>query len=70
SSPAGAADLAGLGEQALQRTLAQPGRNRPAAFHLLAADAFLTYACEAIVEGSDVQTGLKALLERVGERFS
>jgi hypothetical protein len=69
SCPAGADHLAELGEKVLVRALEQPGRNRSAAFHLLAADAFFTYACEAMATESNVQGGLKALLKRIGERF-
>jgi hypothetical protein len=64
------AHLAELGEAALRRALENPGRDRGAAFHLLAADAFLTYACEVGAEEADVQGSLMALLEQIGERFS
>lgn len=54
----------GLG--ALREAVARPGRERAAAFHLLAADAYLTYACEAATEAEDPGGALEALLERVG----
>lgn len=57
--------LARRGVDALSEALARPGRNRTAAFHLLAADAYLTYACEAVVEESDVETGLIEILRLV-----
>jgi len=34
----------------LGRARAEPGRVRKSAFHLLAADALITYACEAALE--------------------
>jgi len=53
----------------LQRALSLPPGERTAAFHLLAADALLTYACEAAVEegGTEdaVEEGLVAILARV-----
>ncbi len=51
----------------LDEALARPGRNREGALHLLAADGFLTYACEAATEADDVGAMLKSLLERVAE---
>ena len=56
----------------LDRALQESGRGREAAFHLLAADAFLTYACEVASEnppGDDLPGELEALLARFGERF-
>lgn len=70
SVPPGVAELADLGEAALFRALGKPGRNRGAAFDLLAADAFLTYACEAGAEEADVRACLTALLEHLRERFT
>ena len=43
--------------------LARPGRDREGAFHLLAADALLTYACEASAGEEDVERSLVDLLE-------
>ncbi len=41
----------------------RPGRDRGAAFELLAADALLTYACEAALEADDPDAALSALIE-------
>ena len=41
------------------------GRNREAAFHLLAADALLTYACEAAAGEEDTEAVLTGLLDRL-----
>ena len=46
----------------LDEALARPGRVRESAFALLAADALLTYACEAAVESDDPDGALQALL--------
>lgn len=57
-----------LGERArarLLRALEEPGRVRESAFELLAADALLTYACEAALEAPDADDQLVHLL-RVG----
>ncbi|MBT8398065.1 MAG: hypothetical protein HKO65_12645 [Gemmatimonadetes bacterium] len=65
--------LASEGEAALNRAVQESGKGREAAFHLLAADAFLTYACEVAAEESgeeDLPGQLKVLLARLGERFS
>jgi len=48
---------------ALQRL----GRVRESAFALLAADALVTYACEAALEEDDPGAALESLL-RIGER--
>ena len=53
--------------RSLDEALARPGRNREGALHLLAADGFLTYACEAATETDDVDAVLRSLLERVAE---
>jgi len=42
--------LAARGVAALDDAISRPGRDREAAFHLLAADAYLTWACEAAAE--------------------
>ena len=62
--------LSALAAEALSQALEEPGRNREAAFKLLAADAFLTYACEAVAQEADVGAGLEGLLDRLGDRFS
>lgn len=41
----------------------RPGRDRDAAFELLAADALLTYACEAALEADAPDEALSALIE-------
>ncbi len=53
----------GLGELALAR--AAPGRVRESAFHLLAADALITYACEASLGADDPTVVLAEILRRV-----
>ena len=63
-------DLAGRGAASLSKALGRPGRNRGAAFHLLAADALLTYACEAVARHPDPKASLETLLEGLGDRFS
>jgi hypothetical protein len=56
----------GLAE--LGRARAEPGRVRRSAFHLLAADALVTYACEAALEHADPEEALRRVLERVAAR--
>lgn len=51
----------------LNEALARPGRDREGALHLLAADGFLTYACEAATEVHDVGATLRSLVKRVAE---
>jgi hypothetical protein len=58
-----------LGLFCLSRALGLPGRNREAAFYLLAADAFLTYACEEAARRPDPAESMRALLTRIGEVF-
>jgi hypothetical protein len=48
--------------------MAHPGRVRENAFHLLAADALLTYACEAALESDDPEAALLRSLEAGLER--
>jgi len=57
------------GAEGILRALTLPGRNRMAAFDLLAGDALLTYACEAMTEEEDPHTGFELLLKRLGDRF-
>lgn len=59
--------LARAGLQALDAARAEPGRVRSSAFHLLAADALLTYACEAALEAEDPASALDDLLRRAAE---
>lgn len=47
---------------ALARALSQPGRVRDAAFDLLVVDAWVTYACEAALEGDDPDAVLDGLI--------
>jgi len=66
----GVPPLEGLGREALaalDRARGAPGRVRESAFHLLAADALMTYACEAAVEGDDPGSDLARLMERAAE---
>lgn len=48
--------------RALAAALAAPGRVRESAFHLLAADALFTYACEAALEDADPDRALRDVL--------
>ncbi len=48
----------------LEEALAKPGRDRQAAYHLLAADALITYSCEAASEAADVRDVLSEALGR------
>ncbi len=68
--PTGSMALTDRGTEALSRALERPGRIRESAYHLLAADAFLTYACEAVAREGDVQANLEGLLGRLVDRFS
>ena len=61
--------LAHRGEKELKEALRTPTEKRENAFHLLAADAFLTYACEALARAENVEAGLNSLLERLGAEF-
>ena len=54
--------------ESIREVAARPGRNREAAFHLLAADAFATYACEAATEGAEFDGELLRILERIQRR--
>ena len=47
----------------LIETLRRLGRNREGALHLLAADAWATYACEAAADEVDVPQALESVLE-------
>lgn len=66
---AGAGGLEEAGAEAMAEALAAPGRNRIAAFRLLAADALLTYACEAAAGEERPGETLRILLKRLGDRF-
>ena len=56
--------LADLGIAALDHAEVSKRLDRHAAFQLLAADAFLTYACEAAVDEPDVASRLHLILDR------
>ena len=58
------AGLADLGIAALDRAEVARQLDRHAAFQLLAADALLTYACEAAVDEPEVASGLHLILDR------
>lgn len=60
--------LSRLGSQALDRALEEPGRVRASALHLLAADALVTYACEAALEVDRPEDELDRILRGVSER--
>ena len=60
------ADLVRAANGALERALAEPGRGRAAAFDLLVADALITYACEAALEGDDPGAELDRLVSAGG----
>ena len=57
--------LAEAGRVHLDKAVARPGRDRGAAHELLAADALITYACEAAGEATDVDAVLHDILSRV-----
>ena len=67
----GQAPLADLlteaGATALERALAGGGE-RGGAFDLLAADALITYACEAAASATDPEAELLGILERLARR--
>lgn len=60
--------LTGLATAALDSALSLPGQQREGAFHLLAADALFTYACEAALEAEDVEGALRGVLRSASER--
>jgi len=51
-----------LGLLELDRARSAPGRIRDSAFHLLTADALLTYACEAALDSADPAAALGTML--------
>lgn len=53
--------------EALAAAEGRPGRDRAAAFDLLAADALLTYACEAALDSDAPDAELGALFQAVVE---
>lgn len=60
--------LTSLGREALDAALARPGRVRESAFELLGADALITYACEAALEGDDPEASLTWILRSASAR--
>lgn len=58
--------LSEAGLQALARAVARSGRDREAAFLLLEADGYLTYACEAATEEAGTEEVLRDILRRIG----
>lgn len=54
----------GLAE--LRRARSRPGRVRESALSLLAADALLTWACEAALEAGDPEASMAVVLKRAG----
>jgi hypothetical protein len=55
-------ELTAAAGRALEAARRHPGRVRDSAFHLLAADALLTYACEAGLESDDPGVALQRIL--------
>jgi hypothetical protein len=53
------------GAQELTKALEVSGRVRESAFHLLAADALITYACEAAADEGDPQAALESIITRL-----
>lgn len=53
------------GLAALRASLREPSGSREAAFGLLAADAFATYACEAAADSGQVDEALRRILSEV-----
>ena len=49
----------------LEEAVTRPGRDREAAYRLLAADALITYGCEAASEAADIRGVLREVLGRV-----
>ena len=61
-APAGLDSLTREAHEALARALSPEGRPRRGAFDLLAADGFLTYACEAALETDDPRAALDGVV--------
>ncbi len=57
--------LVAAGLAHLDEALARPGRDREAAYQLLAADALITYGCEAAAEAANPRGVLREVLVRV-----
>lgn len=65
--PSVAEALAEAGAAALDEAMALPADDRASAFRLLAADALLTWACEAAAGAADPRDALERVLERVAD---
>lgn len=65
SASAGPESLFQEAEAALSRSLAPEGRPRGGAFDLLAADGFLTWACEAALEAEDPSSTLEEFIRQL-----
>jgi len=57
------ASLLSASGRRLDEARARPGRVRDSAFSLLAADALITYACEAALESDDPEGSLRRIVE-------
>jgi len=69
SGDASTATLVRLGTGALSRSKNATGRQREAAYDLLTADAYITYACELAARSQEVEAELVAVLRSVGGRL-
>lgn len=58
------AALLDAGLMELDASRSAPGRVRDSAFHLLAADALLTYACEAALGADDPRAALVEIMRQ------
>lgn len=68
ATPAGVpSELGRLGASLLSDALAADPSERPTAFRLLAADAFLTWACEAASGSADPQREIEELVRRISD---
>ncbi len=65
--PAEPSTLAALAARELATAAARPGRDREAAFLLLAGDALATYACESAADADDPGAALADVLRIVGD---
>lgn len=65
-APAGnaAQGLVRQGLEELARARRVPGKVRSSAWHLLAADALLTYACEAAMDATDPPRAFEEILQK------
>lgn len=64
SGPALHLTLAHAAEEELERARRRSPRDREAAYDLLAADALVTYACEAALELAEPEAALRELIRR------